>query len=107
MSTGQVFVLGVIWLLLTAAAIWVVVVILKHRYSKTEESPEEQAEARAVDPDNPPRWMTYQPKGTRRHHCTCHQRELEPGERVLWWPIPESGGAVDLYCTETVQEASQ
>lgn len=63
--------------------------------------------ARVLDPSDPPVWKTYNPRGKPKAVCSCHVRPLEPGERVLWWPIPGSDGMVDLFCTETVQEASR
>jgi hypothetical protein len=67
--------------------------------------------AMPIDPANPPSWKTYQPQVSRlagkdRHMraCTCHpDRPLEPGQRVLWWPVPHSGGAVRVFCEEGIE----
>jgi hypothetical protein len=65
-------------------------------------------EARAIDPDNPPHWMTYNPRrddGTVPPRCTCHRQQLARGDRVLFWPIPGMPGAIDVFCMGTVTEA--
>lgn len=60
-----------------------------------------------VDPDNPPTWKTYQPSPTSRtaRLCHCHGRAIEPGSRILWWPVLDGGGAVVLFCEPYVREA--
>ena len=58
-----------------------------------------------VDPQNMPSWKVYAPRsGASSRSCTCHpHRLLEPGQRVLWWPVPKSGGAVQVFCEEGVK----
>lgn len=85
-----------------------IAVYVVHGWRKSDGSDESEQDpetARAIDPQNPPKWMTYRPRpGREPINCTCHDRPLVPGDRVLWWPIRDGGGAVDLFCTETVEE---
>lgn len=66
-------------------------------------SPEE---AKAIDPEDPPRWMTYTPTGDRESApwCSCHHEPVRPGQRVVYWPIPNHPG-VDLFCERAVNQA--
>lgn len=54
-----------------------------------------------IDPNNPPRYTQYNPVlGHATKTCHCHGRELEPGEKVLWWPRADVPGAVYIFCEE-------
>lgn len=54
---------------------------------------------RAIDANNPPRYMKYAPKpGRKPLRCTICFHLLGPGEKVLLWPKPE--GAYDLLCPD-------
>ena len=56
-----------------------------------------------IDPDSPPKIKVYSPKpGRPALYCTCHQKPLRSGEKILWWPVTD--GAVVIYCTEGVRE---
>lgn len=72
-----------------------------------DDPPQEDVEARLVDPDDPPWWATYRPReGSGTRCCTCHGLPIEPGDRVLMWPIkdhPERG--MDVFCQRTLREA--
>lgn len=67
----------------------------------------EGQEARAIDPEDPPRWIIYRPQGVRpAPMCTCHGIPLVEGQKVLLWPIPgHPSGGVDLICERAVAEA--
>lgn len=72
-----------------------------------EPEPQHQQSERpalAVDPNDPPSWRTYHRKpGRPQRTCTCHpDRPLTEGQRVMWWPIPDSGGGVHVLCEQTV-----
>jgi len=56
-------------------------------------------QALEVDMSNPPRTRIYQPKGPATARCTCHDRRLDPGEEILWWPQPD--GSVLVICKES------
>lgn len=56
-------------------------------------------QALEVDMSNPPRTRVYEPKGAATARCTCHDRRLEPGEEILWWPQPD--GSVLVICKES------
>lgn len=75
-----------------------------------EEEPIPSAEsksARVIDPANPPTWRVYWPKtGASTPVCSCHGIPLQPGDKVMLWPIPDHpDGAIDLFCERTFQEA--
>ena len=65
--------------------------------------PEPEPESMApipVDPNNPPVPRTYnrRPGSTAPvPKCFCHGRELQSGQQILWWPVPDSG-EVRIYC---------
>jgi hypothetical protein len=61
--------------------------------------------AMPIDSENPPSWKVYSPKeGAPVRHCTCHPgRALQVGQAVLWWPVPHSGGAVNVFCDEGIE----
>lgn len=61
--------------------------------------------ARAIDPNNPPKWMTWRGVDGRLN-CTCHSLPIRTDDRVLLWPIPgHPDGGSDLFCERTVKEA--
>lgn len=68
---------------------------------------EQETPALPVDVANPPVSRVYNPRpGSNQKYCWCHDRALEPGEEVLWWPIPASeGGGVRLVCKDGVAGA--
>lgn len=76
---------------------------------KAEEVVDERADERIaipINPNDPPRTVRFkpQPGSTReRPRCTCHGRELEPYEEVLWWPQPEGAPVpVLIFCKDWV-----
>lgn len=70
---------------------------------QTEASPQ----TRVIDPDNPPTWRVYWPQsGAQAPTCSCHGIALQPGDKVVLWPIPNHPeGAIDIFCERTFQEA--
>ena len=66
--------------------------------------PEPEKKALPIDPDNPPTWKEYRPKGESTKACACHGRTLEYGERVLWFPQVDPPGSVLILCAEGVSE---
>jgi hypothetical protein len=70
-----------------------------------EEDLDEAREARAIDPNNPPRYSVYKPDTyslLRAPHCSCHDRPILQGEKVLLWPIPgHPDGGIDIFCEKT------
>lgn len=73
--------------------------------TEVEEPQEQRTAALPIDPENPPTWKVYQPReGAPKRACACHpDRELRYGQKVMWWPVPNSGGAVNVYCEDGVQ----
>ena len=69
-------------------------------------APEPAKEAMPVDPVNPPSWKVYSPKqGAPGRSCACHPDvALVPGQKVLWWPVPNSGGGVNVFCEDGVEQ---
>lgn len=68
-----------------------------------EETPEQPA--LPVDLDNPPVTRRYNPRsGSVQKHCSCHDRPLEIGEDVLWWPTPDGG--VRIICKDGLSGAT-
>jgi hypothetical protein len=68
--------------------------------------PEPVKAAMAVDPENPPSWKIYggPRSGAPVRTCVCHpDRPLKSGQRVLWWPVPNSGGGVNVFCQDGVE----
>lgn len=76
------------------------------RPAPQSEPERQQLAALPVDPENPPSWRTYQPHpGRPRRACTCHpDRPLADGQRVMWWPVPDSGGGVHVFCEDGIDE---
>jgi hypothetical protein len=70
-----------------------------------EEQEEEREVPMPVDPQNPPSWKVYTPRpGVEPRSCTCHPaRPLSRGQKVLWWPVPHSNGAVNVFCEDGVK----
>ena len=65
-------------------------------------------QAMPLDPDNPPRWRTYNPRPEApMRYCDCHDEALESGQRILWWPLPGGKGAVMLFCERAVPEEAK
>ena len=62
-------------------------------------------ESMPIDPENPPSWKVYHPrKGAPGRACACHpDRALWDGQKVLWWPVPVSGGGVNVFCEDGVE----
>lgn len=64
-----------------------------------------------VNKDSPPTWKTFNPRPNRRSDlpfptCDCHDKPLEPGRRILWWPLPpDKDGriAVRVFCESAVE----
>jgi hypothetical protein len=85
-----------------AALLWYVVP--RGKKPKVEEK---VITAREINPDNPPKWLTYNPRPTApARSCMCHpDRVLHPGQQVLWWPRTDVDGAVDVFCQDGVEEA--
>jgi len=106
-----VVLVGAVAIVVTAMVVGLVVLrMLLARPSEVTVSASEQAtaerqEALPVDPDNLPSWKVYSPrKGAPGRACACHpDRPLVPGQKVLWWPVPKSGGAVNVYCEDGVE----
>ena len=67
-------------------------------------------EPRLIDENDPPRYSHYLPDvyhAERAPRCSCHQRPIKRGERVLLWPIPDHpDGAIDIFCEETYGQVS-
>lgn len=61
-----------------------------------------------VDPDNPPTWKYYRPsrRGGPVLRCVCHDRPLVEGQRILWWPLPDSE-AVHILCEDAELASSE
>jgi hypothetical protein len=61
--------------------------------------------AMAIDPEHPPSWKVYGPRSDApARSCTCHpDRQLQPGQHVLWWPVPHSGGGVNIFCHDGIE----
>lgn len=58
----------------------------------------------AINEENPPKWMTYQPSSlNHKAYCGCHGHRLVPGQRVLLWPATEKTSPV-FFCQEGVSE---
>lgn len=83
----------------------------RHYYDDEDDEPHDPEEiavdvpALPVDPNNPPVSRVYNPQpGSLQKHCSCHDRPLEVGEEVLWWPLPEGKG-VRLICKDGLAEA--
>jgi hypothetical protein len=96
-------------LLSLVLAVWVYLLLKVHRSNQASSVPPpepvepEGDEPQPIDPDNPPRFVVYNPQGDREPPvCNCHQRPFRPGDSVLFWPIPgHPDGGVDLFCSET------
>jgi hypothetical protein len=62
-------------------------------------------EPRPFDEDNPPHYTVYNPliyNVLRAPRCSCHNRPIEKGEKVLLWPIPDHPeGGIDIFCEQT------
>jgi hypothetical protein len=62
-------------------------------------------EPRAFDEGNPPHYTVYNPDTynvLRAPRCSCHNRPIEKGEKVLLWPIPDHPeGGIDIFCEQT------
>ena len=77
----------------------------KQLFSRTlkKSDPEPEPDSMApipVDPKNPPVPRTYnrRPGSTAPvPKCFCHGQELQSGQEILWWPVPNSG-EVKIYC---------
>lgn len=53
-----------------------------------------------VDPARPPTVKAYRPRpGSTQPppRCVCHQLPVRPGEKVLWWPMPDSE-EIRVFC---------
>lgn len=53
-----------------------------------------------VDPGRPPTVKVYRPRlGSTEPlpRCVCHRLPVEPGDKVLWWPMPGSE-EVRMFC---------
>lgn len=53
-----------------------------------------------VDPGRPPTVKIYRPRPGSTEpspRCVCHQLPVEPGDKVLWWPMPGSE-EVRMFC---------
>ncbi len=67
------------------------------------EEPEPKPDSMApapFDPENPPRERTYQRRANSIApvpRCFCHDRDLQSGQKILWWPVPDSE-EVRIYC---------
>lgn len=63
------------------------------------EDEEPQALPLPVDPNNPPRLVSYNPTpGSPQRLCDCHGREIEQGDQVFLWPNPAAEGAMWILC---------
>jgi hypothetical protein len=101
--------LGVMTGMVIALVVSALVVILWRLKRPESQKPEpvkeqepEEAPARIIDPANPPQWRVYRPQRDREApHCNCHDRPLQNGQPVLWWPVLGSDeGEVELICEE-------
>lgn len=64
-----------------------------------DDDEEPEPPALAIDPESPPRWRIYQPKGEPTLACDCHGIPFEVGQSVMWWPVPDGEpGAVHVLC---------
>ena len=47
-----------------------------------------------VDPNNPPRTVTYNPRDPHKVHppCNCHGEAIEVGDEMVHWPLPNQQG---------------
>lgn len=58
-----------------------------------------------VDPNNMPRYTSYNPVvGHPPKNCDCHDEPLTPGDQILWWPRVDVPGAVFVFCQETFEK---
>ena len=69
-----------------------------------DEDPPAEPPSKAIDPDDPPRWVTFRPNASDTvRRCVCHNFVINPGQQVMWWPVPDGlPGQVDLFCEEGV-----
>lgn len=54
-----------------------------------------------VNPEDPPRFLTFRPKNGYVRNCDCHGNQLADGDTVLFWP---TGDTVVVFCEEGVRE---
>lgn len=106
-------IVGVIIVLLfwLAARFWQKERMVRQRMSNERKDIEEKSvrSAMAIDPERPPSWKVYTPrKGAPERTCVCHpDRPLRDGQRVLWWPVPKSGGGVNVFCEDGIEVEEQ
>jgi len=69
-----------------------------------EEAEDSDPPAKAIDPDDPPRWVVFNPKSSDAiRRCICHNFVIETGQPIMWWPVPDGlPGQVDLFCEEGI-----
>lgn len=65
---------------------------------KEPESPEKFSPL-AVDPKNPPKFWHYKSSPGTPTHCFCHRAQIEEGQRMLLFPVPNSK-AYRILCTD-------
>ena len=107
--------LMIVWIMVSAVLVallvyLIVVLCLRPRPERIEARPqasEHAKEAMPIDPEHPPTWVVYEPgDGAPGRACACHpDRALRPGQRLLWWPVPLSGGGVNVFCEDGVEVA--
>lgn len=63
--------------------------------------------AMPIDPDNPPKLVSYQPRDPDvARTCSCHGRLLTHGQAVYWWPRSDiSPGVVVILCADVLKDA--
>jgi hypothetical protein len=60
-----------------------------------------QQAALPVNPEDPPRFLTFRPKNGYVRNCDCHGNQLADGDTVLFWP---TGDTVVVFCEAGVRE---
>jgi hypothetical protein len=106
----NVFLLTFVLLLPTAFMVFYLILLPRNSKLRAKVPDTEPAkESMPIDPANPPSWKVYSPrKGAPGRACACHpDRALQPGQRVLWWPVPVSGGGVNVFCQDGVEQVNQ
>lgn len=71
------------------------VALAQRAIEESESEPEDEPEEDDA-PAESPTVLTYRPQDGAEIKCSCHQRPLEAGENILWWPI--GGRQVTIFC---------
>lgn len=70
------------------------------RQAGPDDTPSDHGMPLPVDPARPPSVKTYRPRPDSVEpppRCVCHRLPVQPGDKVLWWPMPGSE-EVRVFC---------